>query len=261
MEVIDFHTHIYPEKIADKATQSVCDFYHIKAHERGTAAELIETGRQAGISRHVVLPVAIKPEHVESINNFAAAEMKAHPSEIISFGAVHAGMERPMDAIEQIEALGLRGVKIHADTQRFNIDDERLFEVYDYMQGRLPVLFHCGDAHLDFSHPRRVKHLLRLFPGLTVIAAHFGGWQVYNTGFEVLRDEKCYLDISSSMMYMSDAQIVRFMYGLGPERLLFGSDFPLWSPKEELEHLMRLPLLEHEKEMIAFENAERLLGL
>lgn len=261
MEVIDFHTHIYPEKIADKATQSVCDFYHIRAHERGTAAELLENGRQAGIAKHVVLPVAIKPEHVKSINNFAAEEMRAHPQEIISFGAIHAGMERPMEAVLQIEELGLKGLKIHPDTQGFNIDDERLFEVYDYLRGGLPILFHCGDAHLDFSHPRRVKRILRLFPGLTVIAAHFGGWQVYNTGFEVLRDEKCYLDISSSMMYMSDAQIVRFMYGLGPERLLFGSDFPLWDPRTELAHLMRLPLLAHEKEMIAGENARQLLGI
>lgn len=260
MEVIDFHTHIYPEKIADKATKSVCDFYHLQAYERGTVNNLLESGRAAGIARHVVLPVAVKPEHVESINHFVAGEAAKHP-EIIGFGAIHAAMEQPMDAVRQMEELGFKGLKIHPETQGFNIDDERLFEVYDCLQGGPVVLFHCGDAHRDYSHPRRVKRLLQLFPRLTVVAAHFGGWQVYNTGFEVLRDVKCYMDISSAMMYMSDAQIVRFMYGLGPERLLFGSDFPLWNPAEELAHLMRLPLLPEEKEMIAGGNACRLLGL
>ena len=67
MEIIDFHAHIYPEKIADKATQATGDFYNISPACTGTAESLISEGRKAGISRFVILPVATKPEQVRSI--------------------------------------------------------------------------------------------------------------------------------------------------------------------------------------------------
>ena len=61
MEIIDFHAHIYPEKISDKATQATGDFYNISPACTGTAESLISEGRKAGISRCVILPVATKP--------------------------------------------------------------------------------------------------------------------------------------------------------------------------------------------------------
>ena len=54
MEIIDAHAHIYPEKIAAKATDTIGIFYDIKMEmPAGTAEQLLEDGRRAGISRYV----------------------------------------------------------------------------------------------------------------------------------------------------------------------------------------------------------------
>ena len=59
MEIIDIHTHIYPDKIARKATDSVRDFYQIEGSNMdGTVDMLLRQGSKAGISRYVVLPVS-----------------------------------------------------------------------------------------------------------------------------------------------------------------------------------------------------------
>ena len=174
METIDFHTHIYPDHIAEKATQSVCEFYDLHSGLIGTSESLREEGRKAGIKKFVILPVAINPGHIRHINNFTASEVTAH-KEFIGFGTLHAAMEDPLSEIGRIEKLGLKGIKLHPDTQRFPIDDIRMDPVYDALQGRLPVLIHCGDPRYDYSHPRRLRRVLERFPKLTVIAAHLGG--------------------------------------------------------------------------------------
>ena len=92
---------------------------------------------------------------------------------------MHADFENKIEEVERATELGLRGVKIHPDTQLFNMDDERMFELYDYLRQKdIPLLIHCGDYRYDYSHPRRLKRLLREFPGITVIGAHFGGWSM-----------------------------------------------------------------------------------
>jgi endoglucanase len=85
MEIIDAHAHIYPEKIAAKATNTIGVFYDIKMDmPAGTAEKLIEVGENAGISRYIVHSVATTAHQVRSINEFIKRECEAHP-EFIGF--------------------------------------------------------------------------------------------------------------------------------------------------------------------------------
>ena len=71
MEIIDSHAHIYPAKIAEKATVAIGDFYDIKMEmPAGTSERLIEEGTKAGISKFVVHSCATKAQQVRSINEF-----------------------------------------------------------------------------------------------------------------------------------------------------------------------------------------------
>ncbi|MDD6798192.1 MAG: amidohydrolase family protein [Clostridia bacterium] len=260
MRVIDFHTHVYPTKIAGKATASTCGFYNLKTDLVGTTNVLLECGRQAGISEFVLLPVATKAEQVHHINEFIVDEVNMH-NEFYGFGALHADMENPLSEIEYIKSSGLKGIKLHPDIQHFPIDDERMFPVYDKLQGDLPVLIHCGDARFDYSHPRRLKHIIDEFPQLQIIAAHLGGWSMFDTAFEYLKDTDCYFDISSSMMFLTPEQMKTYISGYGADRILFGSDFPLWNPKNEVESFLSLELSEADREKIAFRNALKILKI
>ena len=89
---------------------------------------LLERGALAGVSGYLILPVAVKPEHVQSINNFIQGQMEANDS-FIAFGTVHAAMEDIEDEVARIRKLGLRGIEIHPDCQHFDIDDPRMFPV------------------------------------------------------------------------------------------------------------------------------------
>lgn len=259
MRVIDFHTHVYPQKIAEKATKSTCDFYDFTPNLIGTTEVLLERGKAAGITDFVLLPVATKAEQVRHINEFIADEITEH-QEFHGFGTLHADMEDPLSEIEYIKASGLLGIKLHPDIQRCNIDDERLFPVYDRIQGDIMLLLHLGDTRYDYSHPRRLKRILEEFPRLKVIAAHLGGWSVFDTAVEYLGDTDCYFDISSSMMFMTSEKMKSFISIYGADRVLFGSDFPLWDPKDEVDSFMKLDLSEEDKEKIAFRNALKILN-
>ena len=254
VEIIDFHAHIYPDKIAEKASQATGDFYGITPAYSGTSKELLTSGKAAGISRFVLLPVATKPDQVSHINDFIADEVSAH-NEFYGFGTLHPDCENILEETDHIISLGLKGIKLHPDTQQFNTDDKRLFEVFDYIQGKIPLLVHCGDKRFDFSHPRRLKNVIDNFPHLQVIAAHLGGWSLFDEAFELLKDENCYLDISSTMMFLPPEQIEHYIHGYGVERILFGTDFPLWHPEQEVASFRRLNLSSFEFERIAYKNA------
>ena len=254
VEIIDFHAHIYPDKIAEKASQATGDFYGITPAYSGTSKELLTSGKAAGISRFVLLPVATKPDQVSHINDFIADEVSAH-NEFYGFGTLHPDCENILEETDHIISLGLKGIKLHPDTQQFNTDDKRLFEVFDYIQGKTPLLVHCGDKRFDFSHPRRLKNVIDNFPHLQVIAAHLGGWSLFDEAFELLKDENCYLDISSTMMFLPPEQVEHYIHGYGVERILFGTDFPLWRPEQEVASFRRLNLSSFEFERIAYKNA------
>lgn len=259
MEYIDIHTHIYPAPIAKKAVKSICDFYGLDSDMDGTVEQLLSLDMECGISKSVILPVAVKAENVENINRFVAGEVKKN-KEFIGFGTVHSESNIEKE-LGNIFNLGLKGIKLHPDIQGFNIDDKRLFPLYENIEGKIPVLFHCGDTRYDCSSPQRVKNIINNFKNLTVIAAHMGGYSVYDEAFELLKSENCFVDVSSSLMFLDSEKAIKLIRGYGIERVLFGSDYPLWNPVTEKERFERLNLKENEKEKIAYLNAVELLNI
>lgn len=260
MQIIDFHTHIYPDAIAHKAAQSVRDFYDIgDGRFDGTFAELLQSMEKTGIERSIVLPVGMKPTGVRRVNEFAADQMRQHP-QFTAFGTVHAAMEDIEAEAEHIQKLGLKGVKLHPDSQLFPVDDIRLYPMYDLIQGKLPVMIHVGDHRYNYSHPVRLRKILDAFPRLQVIAAHFGGYSMYETAYECLKDTQCVFDVSSSLMFMPAGEPEKYIRAYGAERMLYGSDFPIWDPAVELKRFFELKLTEDEFEQIAAKTALRVLG-
>ena len=145
MRFIDIHTHVYPDAVAQKATDSIQDFYELSGGGmNGTVSMLRDRGAEAGITEFVILPVSVTPERTRHINDFIL-QQTAQYEDFIGFGTVHAGMEHPGDEAQYIMDKGLRGIKMHPDFQRFDIDDPRLFAVYEAVSGRIPVMLHMGD--------------------------------------------------------------------------------------------------------------------
>ena len=257
--VIDFHTHIYPEKIAAKAVASIGEFYGITMQQDGTVDSLLESGNKGGIDRFVVFTAAAIPAQVQTINDYIAATCNQTP-EFTGFGTLHPDMDNPQDEIERLIAMGLKGIKFHPDMQQINIDVKAMLDIYASLERRLPVIFHAGDYRHSFSHPSRLARVLDNFPGLCVIAAHFGGWSIIDVAYDYFRKRSCYFDISSSLPFIGSRRAVELIRDYGPERFLFGSDYPMWDPASCLEEFMYLDLSDAEKEQILWKNALIILG-
>ena len=263
--VIDAHCHIYPEKIVDRAVAGTDAFYSTTAACRGVAGELLEIGDRIGIDRFVIQSVATTPKQVVSINEFIAASVATAPDRFTGLGAAHPDSPSQDEVIEQIKRLGLHGIKIHPDIQGFAIDDPRMMRVYELCEAEgLPILMHTGDYRYDFSNPNRLLPVLKAFPKLIVIGAHFGGWSVWDDASRELADmENLYVDCSSTFPFANNDLALgeRLIHRYGAERVMFGSDFPMWSPKAELETFMKLRLTEDERRMILSENAKKVYNV
>ena len=262
-QVIDAHCHIYPEKIVDKAVAGTDAFYSTKAACRGTAEELLEIGERVGIDRFVVHSVATTPHQVERINTFIAAEVAKAPERLTGLGAAHPDCEDQDAVIEQIKALGLHGIKIHPDIQGFAIDDPRMMRVYELCEAEgLAVLMHTGDYRYDFSNPNRLIPVLKQFKELTVIGAHMGGWSLWDKAYEALHEyPNLFVDCSSTMPFSSPETAKRLIRAYGADRVLFGTDYPMWSPVKELATFRSLGLTEEEERAILRDNAIRAFKL
>jgi predicted TIM-barrel fold metal-dependent hydrolase len=258
--VIDFHAHIYPEKIAARALANVWEFYQIPMRLDGTVDTLLENGRGAGIARFVVFSPAAVPEQVRSINDYIAAVCREHP-QLIGFGTLHPDMQNPGDEIERLAGLGLLGIKLHPDMQRFAIDDPRMMDVYAALEGRLPLIFHTGDYRYSFSHPSRLARVLDAFPSLVAVAAHFGGWSLFDIAMDHLLERRCYFDVSSSLPFLGGRRARELIRVYGAERFLFGSDYPMWDPAACLADFLALKLSETEEALILHKNALAVLGM
>ena len=259
MTVVDAHVHVYPEKIALRAAKSVGDFYQYPMFKEGSIPAMLAAVEGSPITHHIIYSVATKPSNVESINDFIAAECKKHPN-FVGFMAMHQDYPNPEAEIERAIGLGLRGMKLHPDTQKVNMDDDRLMRIYELIEGRMPLVMHCGDYRTDFSHPRRMKRILHEFPNLVVDAAHFGGWSVFDYALEYLEDENCYVDTSSALEFLGPRRTVELARAYGIERVMFGSDFPMWSPVNEYNMLAAMPFTEDEFEAITWYNAQRFIA-
>ncbi len=261
MKIIDIHTHIYPDAIARKATDSIRDFYQLDGGGMdGSVQMLRRRGAEAGIEQYVVLPVSNSPKRVRHINEFLLEQSQKY-DDFIGFGTLHADMAGLLEETDWILQHGLRGIKMHPDSQRFNIDDERLFPVYDLLQDRIPVMLHMGDLRYNFSHPSRLRRVLNIFPRLQVIAAHFGGYSMYHTARELLWDTDCIFDVSSSLMFMEEGVAEKYIGCYGAERMAYGTDYPLWDPVTEVDRFRKLNLTGEQFDQIFHKTAERILKL
>ena len=261
MRIFDAHCHIYPAIIAQKAAAATAKFYEgLGITLDGTVQTLFSHSGE--ITMHLVQSVATTQLQVHSVNNFIAREVAQFPDRLYGFGTLH--QESSSEDIRQILDLGLHGVKLHPDIQRFELDDPRIFALCEELEANdLTLLIHTGDDRFDFSNPNRLIPLLRAFPKLKVIGAHFGGHTMWQEAARQLAGnyENLWVDCSSSFFALSKDEARDLIHAYGADRVLFGTDYPMWSPKEELKVFRSLELDPQEEQAILWDNAAKLFNL
>ncbi len=265
--IIDCHTHTYPEAIAEKASKNLAEFYRFTVAESGTFPDLLSCEREAGIGGFLLLPVATAAKNVDSVNRAAVEQVKRALEagfEAASFGCMHPDYPDFRASLDYCLSHGLRGIKLHPDLQGVKADCDRLFSLYEIMQEKGMILWlHVGDdrPEIDFSSPERVANIAKTFPKLTVVAAHLGGYRVWDRAERILmgKFENLLYDCSSTLFAMSPERGKFLIEKCGTDRVMFGSDYPAISPAASLEGFLRLDFSEEVRQDILSRNIRRLL--
>lgn len=261
---IDFHTHIYPDRVAIQTVSAVRQRAGIDAYADGTLEGLKRSMIRAGIDISVVAAVATKPEQVASIHRWLRS-IRQPGIEVLA--AMHPANPLNSEQMKMLKRQGFRGFKFHPDYQDFFVDDPEMYPLYEAIAAEgMFILFHAGVdrglPHPVHATPKRLAAVSKAVPELCIVAAHLGGEDAYEETAEHLLGRNLYLDTSFVLRNMPDTFRERFLKEHPAERLLFASDSPWTDQGKELQFLLQLPFLtESDKEKICFSNAARLLGI
>ncbi len=240
--IIDSHTHVYPDKIAQKAADSIGQFYDIRMNLDGSVATLLRVMEESGVSKSLICSAALTADRVPTINNFIAATIQAHPDKLMGLMTLHPAMEDPKAEVERAMQIGLKGVKLHPDMQKFALDDPICDKMYAACEGVCPMLLHTGDKRYRYSNPDMIPRVLEKFPNLTLICAHMGGYSEWEEAAKCLADTHVYVDCSSTFFALEKEKVLELFDLFGEDRILFGSDYPMWHMGEEIKTVLSLGL-------------------
>lgn len=267
--IIDFHTHIFPEKIAVKTVRKLEAKAGVKAYADGREESLLASMKRAGVDLSVVLPVVTSPEQFDTVNHFAAALNQKYEGKsirLLSFGGIHPDSPDYKKQLKEIKSLGLQGIKLHPDYQNTYFDDIRYMRILDEAsQLGLISVVHAG---VDIGFPNHVRctiegilKVLKEVSPRNLVLAHYGGYGLWDEVLECVAGRDVYLDTAYIFGFIEDKTFMDILNRHGADKILFATDSPWSGQKESLEYLEKLHLNKEDFDKMVGENAENLLKL
>ena len=268
--IIDFHTHIFPDKIAGATISALSKSAEIPPHSNGMKSGLSDSMEKNGIDISVNLPVLTKATQFDSILRFGMELNReiATQGRIVSFAGFHPDIEDYEEKLTQVKENGFLGIKIHPDYQGTFFDDPKYVKILEYAKKLdLITVTHAG---LDGAFigqeikctPVRVLNLLDKIGGYDkLVLAHLGGNELYDDVYELLAGKDVYFDTSYVLPFLSGEQLEKMLLRHGDERILFATDSP-WQDQGQMADIIRSRGLgKATEEKIFCTNAKKLLGL
>lgn len=261
--LIDFHTHCFPDKIAERAIEKLSFVSGgLTPYYNGTLGGLKDTMKAQGVDMSVVLNIATNAHQQASVNDFAAS---VNGDGIVSFGSIFPDSEDALYELERIKSLGLKGVKLHPDYQGFFVDDDKMIPIYKKISSLgLITVFHAG---LDYGFappygatPERMEHALKHFDS-PVIAAHWGGIDSAEGVVRHLCGKDIYFDTSFGYSMLPKYYAEKILETHGTDKMLFGTDGPWHTAEMEFKLLNTLSISDEDMQKITHKNAQKLLNL
>ena len=263
--IIDFHTHMFPDKIAGRTLDYLSGIFGASPFADGTYTGLCNSMGKGAVDISIALPAVTKVSQVASINRFASAYTEGP---VISFGGIHPECENYKEILKEIKNLGLKGIKLHPDYQNFFADDEKAFPIYQKCSDLgLTIVFHAG---FDPLSPYEIHGTAKAFaciheefPNLTMVLAHLGGMYRWEQTERMIAgtEGNVYLDVSCIAGEIGTDILKRIVEKHGVDRILFASDCPWDNPANEIKMINALDISQEDKEKIFYKNAAGLLGI
>ena len=273
--LIDFHTHIFPDAIAERSVEALLsgirreqgeDYRHSDGSplifRPATLDGLLDSMTDAGVDRSICLPIATKPQQTPTINRYAEGIRNPRA---LSFGTLHPADPEAEQVLEDLAARGFAGIKLHLQFQHYDIDSPEVIRILQKAEALgLLVVFHAGaDIGLPppvYAAPQKIRRVLDYVEGSNLIAAHLGGWMQWDDVETYLVGTPILFDTAFIRLFITKEQCLRIIRRHGAEKVLFGSDSPWENPADTLRFVQSLGLTDEETALITHKNAERLLN-
>ncbi len=268
--IIDFHTHIFPDKIAQRTVALLAEKGNMPPYSDGTADGLLAKMQETGVDVSVSLPVLTSPHQFDSVNRFAKEINETFCNtarRIISFGGIHPACDGIDEKMKFLRDEGFLGVKIHPDYQDTFIDSDGYTEIMECARKYdLIVVTHSGPdaAYLDREPkcpPERLLKLIRRVPHKKFVLAHFGSNEQYDKTYELLAGLDVYFDTSLVLPKIPGHVFKKILKKHGDDKILFATDSPWNDISEDKKIIESFDLPENTKQKILYENAASLLGI
>lgn len=260
--IIDFHTHAFPDDLAEKAMKILEDEGGIKAHLNGKVSSLLQSMDRYGIEKSIVCSIATKPSQFDPIFVWS---QEVQSERIIPFPSIHPDDPQGPERVSRIKKEGFKGIKFHPYYQDFHIDDKRMFPIYDRItEENLIVVLHTGFdfafEKIRIADPVRIVRVIENFPDLKILTTHLGAWDDWDEVTKHILGKKIYMEISFSFEFL-EKEVARNMILSHPkEYTVFGTDSPWTDQGKTLSLLKGLNLGKDIENLILRENALNLLN-
>ncbi|MBE6983807.1 MAG: metal-dependent hydrolase [Ruminococcaceae bacterium] len=281
--IIDFHTHIFPKKIAAHAIATIEIKAATPSYTDGSLDALRASMAESGVDISVLLSVATNPVKVSHMNDLQIAGAQQGDPDLVWFGCCHPHCPKWKEELERIAAAGLKGIKLHPQYQGFVIDSPESLRVLEKCgELGLMVVNHSGKEPaypgVFNSSPEQIRNALKQVGPVTFVGAHMGALQDWDKAADMYGDlSNVYIDTSFGLRSLKPGErgyytqealglmeaetFMKLVRDLGANRVVYGTDSPWRGQKQTIDGIRSLPLTDEEKEMIFHKNAEKLLGL
>lgn len=268
--IIDFHTHVFPDKIADATVSALSKNGGIPPYSNGKMSGLLDSMEASGIDICVNLPVLTRPTQLNSVLEFSRAinGEKHTQGKVISFCGFHPLIENCEEELYRIKENGFLGIKLHPDYQGTFFDDPRYIRILACAK-ELDLItvthagFDCAFPNEEIKcTPKRTLNALDKIGGYEkLVLAHLGGNELFDEAFNLLAGESVYLDTSYVLPFLTKEQFEKMVDKHGENKILFATDSP-WQNQGEMVKIMKSYNLGAETEnKILCENARKLLNI
>ncbi len=268
--VIDFHTHIFPDKIAEKSVNFLAGKTNYKPYYLGDRNGLLSMLKNSNVDIAVCLPVVTNPKQFDSVNEYAKninASFNCKNKGLISFAGIHPKCENIEEKMQFIKNSGFLCVKIHPDYQETFIDDEGYIKILQCANTLdLIVVTHAGvdEGFLDAPircAPDKVLKVINLVKPKKLVLGHFGANKLWQEVYEKLAGKDVYFDTAFTLNYINENLFKKIVGKHGEDKILFATDAPWQDMKDNLEKLKSFNLEEKVLDKILFQNACKLLKI
>jgi predicted TIM-barrel fold metal-dependent hydrolase len=276
--IVDFHTHIFPQETREareKFFDREPDFRRIYSHpgsELSGAEELIKNMDEEGVDKSVVFGFPWDTvEHFKKNNDYVIDSVERNRGRLIGFCTFSLPVKGAEKELERCLNSGLSGVGELAFYSSAIGDDsvnslKPIAEIalhYD-----VPLLLHTNEP-VGHSYPGKapmtvkdIYRLLQCFPRNKIVLAHWGGGLLF---YHLMKKEvktilhNTWFDTAASP-YLYDRAIYLIAREIvGPNKILFGSDYPLLNPSRYFKEMKEAGLALEDMKKICGENAASLL--